>query len=605
MFILSFLKLSLKKNHVKNNEVTKKLNRSSDVIILDESFDRLQMDFPKTMTSKRLCSPIIINDSCALSDDEESLKINFSANEPSKSDKIQMTSKKLGSPIIINESCELSEDEESPKINSSANEPSKSGKVSLNCTREEEAITTPLKDSRPSFGGWSPAQNILCATPKNEPTPTTPQDVANESLEQCSIKKIEISQKKLLSDLYGDTWKKIPSLFKSISHKQNNFDGVSKKLQYDDDNDSDKENIKDDLQRNKLLYLTGSDAKHKTNTDIGNTEKKCKKKLYTEKVPSTPEIPKLKPKNTRNVNSTTKKQKGLTVTELVMKNDVDYLTKKVGTVTVTPSKDTVVKRLSFLGSLADNVPSWRCHPEAIQYRDNYKTLREQLSRRLYVEFNEVVFDNALDADLPIIWDTKLRSTAGTTTNRLIKSSKGDRIRTSSIKLSTKVVDAPQRLRDTLIHELCHAATWLIDAELRAGHGSLWKKWATRALKVLPELGEISRCHDMEIHFKYCYKCTKCGYSVQRHSKSIDVTKKCCGYCRGTFEVIVNKKNKDGVVVSTPARKGAVNEFALYVKENYASLKDGTRSHAQVMKQLGEQFSARKKKPAVDVADLDI
>lgn len=84
-------------------------------------------------------------------------------------------------------------------------------------------------------------------------------------------------------------------------------------------------------------------------------------------------------------------------------------------------------------------------------------------------------------------------------------------------------------------------------------------------------------------------------SIKRHSKSIDVTKKCCGYCRGTFEIIVNKKNKDGVVVSTPARKAGPNGFALYVKENYGSIKDGTRSHAEVMKMLGEQFSAKKNK----------
>lgn len=58
---------------------------------------------------------------------------------------------------------------------------------------------------------------------------------------------------------------------------------------------------------------------------------------------------------------------------------------------------------------------------------------------------------------------------------------------------------------------------------------------------------------------------------------------------------MNRKNKDGVVVSTPARKTGPNGFALFVKENYGNLKDGTKSHAEVMKLLGEQFSARKKK----------
>lgn len=32
-----------------------------------------------------------------------------------------------------------------------------------------------------------------------------------------------------------------------------------------------------------------------------------------------------------------------------------------------------------------------------------------------------------------------------------------------------------RLRDTLIHEMCHAAAWLVSG-VQAGHGAVWKKW---------------------------------------------------------------------------------------------------------------------------------
>ena len=32
-----------------------------------------------------------------------------------------------------------------------------------------------------------------------------------------------------------------------------------------------------------------------------------------------------------------------------------------------------------------------------------------------------------------------------------------------------------RLRDTLIHEMCHAASWIISG-VKAGHGPVWKKW---------------------------------------------------------------------------------------------------------------------------------
>ncbi|KAJ2940985.1 hypothetical protein O0L34_g13111 [Tuta absoluta] len=545
-----FLKLSLRKNRQKKDEEAKKQNRSSDCIIIDESFERFRSDFPtKLQPSPKIYSPIVINDS-DLSDDL---------------------------PVVVFDKVE---------------EPSKTGNASFNCSREEKSPTT---GSRPSIEGWSPAQGILCATPKHATVPSTPKDIANESLEECSIKKIQHSHKKLLDDLYGQQWKSIPTLFKTLKHKYDQIEGISKKLQFNDD-DGDKENIRKDLQVNKKLYLNGSENKSRLQNDISE---KTKKKLYTEKIPSTPDVPKQKQTRTRNVNTTGKKKKIMSVTELVQSmNNIEELTKKVenvsvkNTVNVIRTPDTV-KKLSFIGSLADNVPTWRSHPEALQYHSNYKTLRDELSRRLYKEFNSKVFDDQLDADMIISWDGKLRSTAGTTTNRLIKNSKGDRLRSSSIKLSTKVVDGPQRLRDTLIHELCHAATWLIDGELRAGHGPLWKRWATRSLLVFPELGEISRCHDMEIHFKYSYKCTRCGYSVQRHSKSIDVTKKCCGYCRGTFEVIVNKKKKDGVIVSTPARKAGPNDFALYVKENYSKMKDSTKTHAQVMKILGEQYSARK------------
>lgn len=224
---------------------------------------------------------------------------------------------------------------------------------------------SPNNESRPSNGGWSPAQNIITATPRHEPTPSTNKDVANESQEQCSIKKIQLSQRKLLNDLYGETWKSIPKLFKAISAKYENYDAVSKKLQFDDDS-SEKENIRHDLKHNKMLYLTNSDIKRKVDISSIDTDKKSKKKLYTEVVPSTPEVPKIKAIKQRNVNSTTKKSKvnkAMSVTEMVeiMKNDVDLLTKKVTSLDFgvkhtpvlrpAPSVDTC-KRLSFVGSLA-------------------------------------------------------------------------------------------------------------------------------------------------------------------------------------------------------------------------------------------------------------
>lgn len=48
------------------------------------------------------------------------------------------------------------------------------------------------------------------------------------------------------------------------------------------------------------------------------------------------------------------------------------------------------------------------------------------------------------------------------------------VRLCRVELSDKVLTSPDRLRCTLIHELCHASTWIFDGE--NGHGPTWKAW---------------------------------------------------------------------------------------------------------------------------------
>lgn len=82
-------------------------------------------------------------------------------------------------------------------------------------------------------------------------------------------------------------------------------------------------------------------------------------------------------------------------------------------------------------------------------------------------------------------------------------------------------------------------------------------------------------------------------SIGRHSKSLDIEKKRCGLCYGKFELLLNKTTKTGIVqMQTPKREPSA--FALYVKENYNSVKkERNIKHAEVMKILGQQFSAIK------------
>jgi len=48
-----------------------------------------------------------------------------------------------------------------------------------------------------------------------------------------------------------------------------------------------------------------------------------------------------------------------------------------------------------------------------------------------------------------------------------------------VELSSKVVDSYERLRATLLHELCHAAAWLLDHKAKPPHGEHFQHWADR------------------------------------------------------------------------------------------------------------------------------
>lgn len=143
-----------------------------------------------------------------------------------------------------------------------------------------------------------------------------------------------------------------------------------------------------------------------------------------------------------------------------------------------------------------------CHPDAKRFRENFKSNKEELTQILYKMFNDDVFGGKLD--LNIVWNKKLTTTAG----RFIAKANRNIETKSIIQLSDKVLTSADRLRCTLIHEMCHAATWIIDKD-RGCHGPVWKGWANRANKIYPELPSIQVCHSYNIEYKYTYKCEMC------------------------------------------------------------------------------------------------
>lgn len=305
--------------------------------------------------------------------------------------------------------------------------------------------------------------------------------------------------------------------------------------------------------------------------------------------------------------------------EKIFKEDIDIKTNDThkNLKSEIPIKSNLEATLSFLSSLSCFTGSMKCDPEAQKYKLKFKKNKDNLVSILFKLFNNEVFDNKLPADMNFKWNARLRSTAGACFNkRLVKINKNlECERVSRIELSTKIIDTAERLRDTLIHELCHAACWIFNG-ISEGHGPSWKSWANKAMQKFPELPIIKRCHSYDIQTKFTYKCVKCGYSFGRHSKSLNLEKKRCGHCFGEFELIKNQINNNPIpnnnfpvvhedplkelyslndVQQKPKLPKKLSKFAIFVKENYGRVKreNPLSKHGEIMKLLGSQFAVTK------------
>lgn len=250
------------------------------------------------------------------------------------------------------------------------------------------------------------------------------------------------------------------------------------------------------------------------------------------------------------------------------------------------------KALIKKDGLPENLPR-NCETGA-----GFKRHRDVLTKSLYEYFNKTVFEGKLPKDMIIEWDKRLLKTAGTTkcsTRRTTISENGitciEKVYSARICLSYKVLDTLHRLRDTLCHEMCHAAVWLIDHQ-SDGHGPFWKGWARKVTAAHPEMPIVRRCHSYDISYKFHYQCTMCRKVYGRHSKSIKIDKQVCGLCKGRL-VLLPPTKLDG----TPIKVRTPNKFAMFVKENYKIVQKSesvggvTPKHSDVMKALSRGFAS--------------
>lgn len=121
------------------------------------------------------------------------------------------------------------------------------------------------------------------------------------------------------------------------------------------------------------------------------------------------------------------------------------------------------------------VPLSQCDNSARVFKETYKTNKDTLARKLFNLYNETIFEKQIPTGTIIEWSERMTNTAGYCYCKKIIRKSGVVERTVRIVLSSKALDSADRLRDTLVHEMCHAATWIIN-EIADGHGYYWKSW---------------------------------------------------------------------------------------------------------------------------------
>ncbi|XP_039109303.1 acidic repeat-containing protein [Hyaena hyaena] len=218
----------------------------------------------------------------------------------------------------------------------------------------------------------------------------------------------------------------------------------------------------------------------------------------------------------------------------------------------------------------------------------FKKNMDSLAREMYSLFNRSVFDKQLPEKLDIGWNKKMLRTAGLCTTGETRYPKRERY--AKIQISVKVCDSADRLRDTLIHEVCHAASWLIDG-VRDSHGDSWRFYAKKSNLVHPELPLVTRCHNYKINYKIHYECTQCKARVGRYTKSLKTDRFLCTRCKGTL-VMLPPTRKDGTPLAPHVRP-----FAKYVQENYRLVRKSAEglTHGAVMKQLSKDYALKHKR----------
>lgn len=140
----------------------------------------------------------------------------------------------------------------------------------------------------------------------------------------------------------------------------------------------------------------------------------------------------------------------------------------------------------------------------------------------------------------IVWSRTLNKTAGRAKwkrEAIPENTCGDKIPTlwkhhAKIELAEKVIDEESRLFNTLAHEFCHLANFMITGTRNKPHGKDFKAWATKVNCRFADRGiNVTTKHRYHINYSHVWACIFCHMQYKRHSNSINPIRSRCGRCQ--------------------------------------------------------------------------
>nr|XP_019011728.1 uncharacterized protein I206_03833 [Kwoniella pini CBS 10737]OCF50509.1 hypothetical protein I206_03833 [Kwoniella pini CBS 10737] len=208
--------------------------------------------------------------------------------------------------------------------------------------------------------------------------------------------------------------------------------------------------------------------------------------------------------------------------------------------------------------------------------------RERIANVIFKELDERVFERKLGIEgvgAKVIWNKRLLTTAGVARSKRVTKN-GESTKEHWIELSEKVLTGEKQIINTVAHEMCHLATWIISNEYRNPHGRIFKSWGKKVMRVRKDI-EVTTTHAYTIEYKYHWKCSTnyCG-KVDIQNATIDTTKHACGSCKGKLVPLFETKQK------------ASSAFQVYLKTNMKNAKNAMpgSSHGEVMRALSKRWN---------------